>query len=72
MSRFISVTVEPERACQYGQWLDEAGRQIRRDGKGQYVANIRWRSCDLTDRFSAALVELVRAVHPDAFDAGPR
>jgi|HubBroStandDraft_4_1064222.scaffolds.fasta_scaffold1033471_2 hypothetical protein len=33
-------------------------------GKVQYSATIGWRDRDLADRFSAAVVDLVRAEHP--------
>jgi hypothetical protein len=49
--------------------IAEAGRQIRQDGKGRCIANIRWRNRDLTDRFLAAVVALVRQVHPGALDS---
>jgi hypothetical protein len=48
--------------------LDQDGRQVLRGGKPQYAAILRWRTRHLADRFAAALVELVRRVHPDALD----
>jgi hypothetical protein len=48
--------------------LDADGRQVMRDGRPQYISMMRWRSRDLVDRFSAALVELVRNAYPDALD----
>ena len=48
--------------------LDADGRQVMRDGRPQYISMMRWQSRDLADRFSAALVELVRNAYPDAFD----
>jgi hypothetical protein len=48
--------------------LDQDGRQVVRDGKAQYATILRWRTRDLADRFSAAVVELVRAAHPGALD----
>lgn len=53
--------------------LDREGKQVRTDGKAQYAAILKWRDRDLGDRFSAALVALVRQQHPDAFgDGGER
>jgi hypothetical protein len=46
------------------------GRQVMRNGRPQYISIIRWRNRDLVDRFSAAVVELVRDVDPDACDEG--
>jgi hypothetical protein len=49
--------------------LDAEGRHISNHaGHKQYAAVLGWRDRDLADRFSAALVELVRAEHPSAFD----
>jgi hypothetical protein len=39
-------------------------------GKVQYAAVISWRDRDLSDRFSAAVVDLVRSQHPADFDGG--
>ena len=45
--------------------LDAEGRQIRNHaGKAQYAALLGWRDRELADRFSGAVVELVRAAHP--------
>jgi hypothetical protein len=44
------------------------GRHITRDGKAVYVALLRWRSHDLADRFSAAVIELIRTAHPSTLD----
>jgi hypothetical protein len=38
------------------------------DGKPQYAAIVKWRSRDLADRFSDAVVTLVAAQHPDIVD----
>jgi hypothetical protein len=47
--------------------LDKDNRQrIGADGKPSYSPVVEWRSRDLADRFSAAVVALVRATHPDA------
>jgi hypothetical protein len=37
-------------------------------GKVQYAATLGWKDRDLADRFSAAVVELVRAEHPGDLD----
>jgi hypothetical protein len=37
-------------------------------GKIRYARALSWRTRDLTDRFSAAVVNLVRAAHCDALD----
>jgi hypothetical protein len=49
--------------------LDRDG-QHKKDinGKPAYTAMLEWRDRDLADRFSQAVVELVKAVHPNAFD----
>jgi hypothetical protein len=47
--------------------LDKDNRQrIGADGKHSYNPTVEWRSRDLADRFSAAVVALVGAAHPDA------
>ena len=49
--------------------IDSEGRQKRdANGKPAYIAILQWRDRDLADRFSQAVVELVRAAHPEAFD----
>jgi hypothetical protein len=48
--------------------LDADGRQVMRDGRPQYISMIRWRTRDLADRFSAAVIELVRNAYHDALD----
>jgi hypothetical protein len=50
--------------------LDPDGRHVIRDGKSQNVAILRWRSRELADKFSAAVVDLVRRTHAAALDAG--
>jgi hypothetical protein len=51
--------------------LDADGRQVvNHSGKKQYCALLGWRDRDLADRFSAAVVDAVRAAHPDALDGG--
>ena len=47
--------------------LDRQGRHVKPDGKPQYVSILKWRDRDLADRWSAAVVELVRQQHPDVF-----
>jgi hypothetical protein len=48
--------------------LDQDGRHVIRDGKPQYAPILRWRTRDLADRFSTAVVELVRRAHPNTLD----
>jgi hypothetical protein len=50
--------------------LDQDGRH-RRDanGKPAYSPILRWRDKDLSNRFSATVVELVRAAHPGDLEA---
>lgn len=48
--------------------LDREGRQAKPDGKPQYAAILKWRDRELADRWSAAVVELVRERHPELFD----
>jgi hypothetical protein len=51
--------------------LDADGRQKRdADGKLQYVPAVQWKSRELQERFSAALVQLVREQFPGALDEG--
>jgi hypothetical protein len=38
-------------------------------GKIRYAPVLRWRDRELASRWSTAVVELVRAQYPDAFDA---
>jgi hypothetical protein len=47
--------------------VDKDG-QHKRDvnGKPAYRPVLEWRDRDLSDRFSAAVVDLIRASHPDA------
>ena len=53
--------------------LDRDGCQ-RSDtnGKPQYAPIAEWRSRELADRFSAAIVKLVRTAHPDAQNGAVR
>ena len=46
--------------------LDESGRQVERAGKRQYVSLLSWSDRATRDRWSDAVVELVRAAHPEA------
>lgn len=50
--------------------LDHDGRHVIRDGEPQYAPILRWRTRDLADQFSTAVVELVRRAHPGALDDG--
>jgi hypothetical protein len=40
------------------------------NGKAAYVPVLEWKNRELTDRFSAAVVELVQREHPAALDGG--
>ena len=42
------------------------GRQIERDGKKQFAAILAWPDRETADRWSNALVALIRAQHPEA------
>jgi hypothetical protein len=48
--------------------LDRDGKQVKVDGKRQYTAIMEWRDRGLADRFSEALVGLVRQADPGALD----
>ena len=49
--------------------LDGDGRHVvNHSGKAQYAALLGWRDRDLADRFSVAVVALVRAAHPSDLD----
>jgi DNA-binding cell septation regulator SpoVG len=51
--------------------LDADGRQItNHSGHRQYAQLLGWRDRDRADRFSAAVVELVRSEHPSDLDKG--
>ena len=50
--------------------LDRDGRHAKPDGKPQYAAILEWKTRDLSDGFSTAVIELIRAKHPDALDGG--
>ncbi len=53
--------------------LDREGRHVKPDGvKGQYAAILEWRDRATADKFSAAVVDMVRAAYPDALDGGER
>ena len=45
--------------------LDHDGRHIEKAGKKQYAAILQWADRATANRWSAAIVELVRAAHPD-------
>jgi hypothetical protein len=52
--------------------LDAQGRHISNHaGHKQYATLLGWRDRDLPDRFSAAVVELVRAAHPNDLAEDP-
>lgn len=48
--------------------LDREGKHIQLGGKGQYTPIIEWRDRGLADRFSEAVVGLVRQADPGALD----
>jgi hypothetical protein len=50
--------------------LDRDGKHVEVSGKKQYSPILEWRDRDLSDRFSTAIIELVRAKHPDALGGG--
>ena len=50
--------------------LDREGKQVRPSGKPQFPPVPEWRNRELNDRFSAAVVPLMRAVPPDALNDG--
>lgn len=52
--------------------LDAEGRHAKPDGKAQYVPVLEWRSRELSDRFSAAVVGPIRAQHPEDLDRDRR
>lgn len=52
--------------------LDPSGRQVEKNGKRVYVPVLSWADRTTADRWSAAVVELVRAAHPDAFEDAHR
>src|SRR4051795_7535549 len=46
--------------------IDRDGRHVEKVGKRQYVSMLSWSDRATADRWSADVVELVRAAHPDA------
>lgn len=46
------------------------GAQRRDNGKPLYVPILEWRDRELSNRFSNAVIELVREAEPDALDDG--
>jgi hypothetical protein len=51
--------------------LDRDGKHAKPGGKGQYAPVVEWRDRELADRFSEAVVTVVREVHPDALGEAP-
>jgi hypothetical protein len=49
--------------------VDAEGRHKLIDGKHAYVPAFTWRTREIADRFSRAVVEVVERHHPEAFDA---
>jgi len=50
--------------------LDRDGRHVEEGGKKKYASILSWSDRDTADRWSAAVVDLVRQYHPDAIDDG--
>jgi hypothetical protein len=48
--------------------IGQDGRHAEAGGKKQYAAILKWRDRAHSDRFSDAVVELVRRRHPEAFE----
>lgn len=56
---WVSLPAKPQ--------FDKDNRQrIGADGKPSYSAAIEWRSRELADRWSQAVIDLIRATHPGA------
>jgi hypothetical protein len=50
--------------------LDREGRHVEEGGKKKYAPILQWADRATADRWSAAVVELVRQHHPDALGDG--
>jgi hypothetical protein len=50
--------------------LDREGQHAEVSGKKQYASILEWRDRELANRFSDAVLNLVRAQHPEALDGG--
>lgn len=50
--------------------LNRDGRHVEEGGKKKYASILSWSDRDTADRWSAAVVDLVRQHHPDALDGG--
>ena len=50
--------------------IDRDGRQKVANGKAAFSPVLEWQSRELSDRFSAAVVSLVRDAHPGALEGG--
>lgn len=50
--------------------LEREGKHVKPAGKPEFAPVVEWRSRELADCFSAAVVALIRAAHPDALDGG--
>lgn len=48
--------------------IDRDGRPIVKDGRAQYTTILKWADRDLGDRFSEAIIALIRAEHPGAIE----
>jgi hypothetical protein len=51
--------------------LGADGKQVEVGGKRQYANLLEWRSRDLSDGFSRAVIAAVRAQYPSALDGAP-
>lgn len=50
--------------------LDRDGRHVEENGKRKYAPILQWSDRGTSDRWSAAVVALVRQQYPDALDDG--
>jgi hypothetical protein len=48
--------------------IDAGGRHVEKGGKRQYIPILKWTDRAVSDRWSDAVVELVREEYPDALD----
>lgn len=72
----LTISEIPVLVGQNGAWaalpskpvLDRDGRHRLVGGKPVYSTILSWETRDLADKFSLAVVELVRQAHPEALD----
>jgi hypothetical protein len=50
--------------------LDRDGRHVEEGGKKKYAPILQWKDRETADRWSVAVVELVREQHPTALGSG--